>query len=500
MKKRGGRDEVGGQLDLFGDWQAEVDGGGDHGPVISETVDNVTATPPVDSPVAPTFDQMRYRLAVALAEKLNVDGEISSGYLTQTATAIFGGTPGEGIYTSKDAYDAMEAAFNIHLVATESRSWASQGAEWAAAKAEELNQRIQRLPTQTRRDPEMDEFQQFSTPPALAFVANWVGNVQPGDRMLEPSAGTGDLAIWSQIAGADIILNELAPRRHALLSQLFPDAALFRENAEQLDNVLPLITIPSVIVMNPPFSSTAGRVQGQRDTANGARHIEQALKRLAEGGRLVAIVGQGMAADRPAFRGWWKTIQDSYSVRANIGIDGREYAKYGTTFDNQILVIDKLGPTTQPVVTGQVASVAELPALLETIRYERRDQDRTFAIRGQDEAIQPGPREQAGGGDPGEVQDTVHREEGVGGADHDSGSVGPGITGNADAAGTSVTDSKTDGNAEVGDGVDDGRPAGGDLRDRPAGESGAGRSGGDGTRGDNGSDHEPAGSGVTVLA
>ena len=52
------------------------------------------------------------------------------------------------------------------------------------------------------------------------------------------------------------------------------------ENAEQLNNVLPDDIKPTVIVMNPPFSATGGRMQGQRKTMNGAQHIEQALQRL----------------------------------------------------------------------------------------------------------------------------------------------------------------------------------------------------------------------------
>ena len=85
---------------------------------------------------------------------------------------------------------------------------------------------------------------------------------------MEPSAGTGDLAIWPKIAGAEVVLNELSQRRQDLLANLFPQATLFKENAEQLDNVLPTDVVPTVIVMNPPFSSSAGRVQGQRDTVD----------------------------------------------------------------------------------------------------------------------------------------------------------------------------------------------------------------------------------------
>ena len=216
-----------------------------------------------------------------MAEKLDKDGEITSRFLTAEANRAFGGTQAEGVYSSKDAYDAMEVAFNIHLSKTEESDWNNKGADWAMDKAQELTQRISKLPTQSRRDEEMEEFQQFSTPPALSFVANWVANIQPTDVMMEPSAGTGDLAIWPKIAGAEVVLNELSERRQDLLASLFPEATLFKENAEQLDNVLPLDVAPTVIVMNPPFSSSAGRVQGQRDTSIGARHIEQALKRLA---------------------------------------------------------------------------------------------------------------------------------------------------------------------------------------------------------------------------
>jgi antirestriction protein ArdC/phage/plasmid primase-like uncharacterized protein len=416
-------------------------------------------------------DAARHLLAARLAAKLAADGEITSSFLFEAANQAFGGTQAAGTYLSKDAYDAMEAAFNLHLMATETAEWSGQGADWATHKVMELAERIQRLPTQTRRDPEMDEFQQFSTPPALAFLANWVANVTAADRVLEPSAGTGDLAVWSRVAGADLVLNELSPRRHTLLAQIFPDATLYRENAEQLDNLLPAGTVPTVVVMNPPFSSTAGRVQGQRATSNGARHIEQALKRLAEGGRLVAVAGNGMAAGRPAFSAWWRDIANQYSVRANIGIDGREYAKYGTTFDNQLIVIDKTGPTAQPVITGRVNSVAELPALLESIRNDRQP------IR----VPQPHVVEPAGRRDPQGLSDTLR-------PDGRAGRPGPGPerhrTGpdrDSDPTGTTAADRQATGRSGLGDVSDDGVGAGGDLRDHVAANDR--RSGGDDTGG-----------------
>ncbi|MDD2739961.1 MAG: hypothetical protein PHR94_13605, partial [Methylomonas lenta] len=223
------------QLDIFDDWL-----------VFNETAtDSITQAKEEDAVIV-SIDQSRHRLALRLAEKLDMDGEISSKFLTDEANRAFGGTQAEGIYTSKDAYDAMEVAFNIHLNNTENADWTDQDAAWAKSKASDLTRRIQKLPTQTRRDEEMDEFQQFSTPPALSFVANWVANVKAIDVMAEPSAGTGDLAIWSKIAGAVVVLNELSPRRQTLLAVLFPQSRIFKENAEQLDNVLPTDVLPTV--------------------------------------------------------------------------------------------------------------------------------------------------------------------------------------------------------------------------------------------------------------
>ena len=325
----------------------------------------------------------RYALAQRLHERLHellADGEpLTPRQLSAEATDVFGGTQAEGKWLSKDAYDALEVAVNLHLRERESAAWTGLSPEAAAQKARDLTGLVQRLPTQTRRDEEMDEFQQFSTPPALAFVANWTANIRAEDVVLEPSAGTGDLAIWSELAGAKLMLNELSERRRELLVDLFPDATVTGENAEQLHNILPRASVPTVVVMNPPFSATAGRIQGQRKTANGAKHLDQALERLADNGRLVAIVGDGMGPDRPAFRAWWQETQARYNVRANIGISGREYAKYGTTFDNRLLVIDKDGPTRAPVLVASVESVSELPPLLEAIRHDRprlRDAER----------------------------------------------------------------------------------------------------------------------------
>jgi predicted RNA methylase len=334
------------------------------------------------------------RLSQTLSKILLRGGSITWQQLFDHADQAFGGTQADAVYTVKDAYDALEVGLNRVILATNTKKSypghfnpAKSTPEVAVGQIYELKRLLERIPTQSKRTAETDEFQQFSTIPSLAFAANWVAGVREGDVMAEPSAGVGGLAVFAKAAGATLILNELSPRRHALLAaeNMTPRNLLFMENAEQFNNILPANLRPNVVVMNPPFSSTAGRMEGARDTANGAAHIEQALKRLVSGGRLVAIVGEGMAADRPAFSAWWKKIAKEYTVRANVGVNGNEYAKYGTTFDNQILVIDR--PVDgQPAgaynpVTGSVERVEDLIPLLEGVRHERHKS--TGSIEGQ---------------------------------------------------------------------------------------------------------------------
>ena len=313
----------------------------------------VAAFPAAESPVV----QFARRLATLLEADPSV--KFDNTAIGRLAQEILGSSAGHG----RDAYDAAEAGFNIYL----HRMGLDLGN--VPATIDKLLAEQARLPVQTRRDQTQIEFQQFSTPPAEALVVVKAAALCPGMSVLEPSAGTGNIAVLARLLGAHVDTNEIDPRRRELLAlQGFEPTAL---DAERLDNLLPLEKTYHAIVMNPPFSATGGRVNGHR-TAFGARHIEQALLRLKPGGRLVAIVGRGMAADRPGFRDWWTEIGSRYHVRANVGIDGQEYARFGTTFGNQIIVVDRDGQTTDEaaIITGDGLSVREAFQLLEGLSKE----------------------------------------------------------------------------------------------------------------------------------
>ena len=284
----------------------------------------------------------------------------------------FGGTQAEGKYTVKDAYDAMELGINLYL---QEKGYNAQGMK-SVNDAKKTLERIEaetlaKIPTQANRTAEQIEFQQFSTPPTLAFAANWLLNAGPSDVVLEPSAGIGGLAVFAKNAGSKVVVNELSQRRAEILREMGFDE-VYTENGEQLHNILPESVRPTRVIMNPPFSATAGRIEGRRSTKNATLHVEQALKRLEPGGRAVLILGKGMADDAKAFKPWWDKIKSEYNVLGNVEIDGKEYAKYGTSFGNVLVVIDKTGPTPKgTTVTGKFDSISEAINALAPARNQR---------------------------------------------------------------------------------------------------------------------------------
>lgn len=305
-------------------------------------------------------------------DKLANNGKITTQELQSIADKAHGGTMAEGKYDVKAMTDAMELGVNRYLIDTISNAQSdfnSPKAEKAVESLDEITESIlNAIPTQTKRSEEQVSLQQFSTPPNIAYLASWVANIDNKDTVLEPSAGIGGLASFAKADGATVYVNELSDSRLEMLKQL-PFDGFFKENAEQINNILPDSVSPSVVLMNPPFSSTGGRTKNS--TKNAIPHIEQALLRLQDGGRLVAIVGKGMANDTPTFRNWYNELREKYNIRANIGIDGENYKKYGTTFDVQMLVIDKTGPQTGETITGTYKDLHEIPKLLEGIRNDR---------------------------------------------------------------------------------------------------------------------------------
>ncbi len=283
--------------------------------------------------------------ARALTPHLNrsraLDRKLVSGVMTTT----FGASDAEGAWLWRDAYDAIEAALALQL-----RRLAPQigRLEDAPADIVALLANLSTLSlTHTRRSEEQVAMDQFSTPPELGALAVLAAQVRPGDQVLEPSAGTGLLAILAEACGAALTLNERAAGRAALLEGLFPLAARAQHDAAHLPDLLKTSGAFHVALVNPPF-------QVLED------HLHAALDSLADGGRLAAIVPERLFADDQAMR--------ALSVRGRVVLRLRfppcAYAKHGTSVETGLLVVDRGGAAEPlaPVLCAETLADAALAA------------------------------------------------------------------------------------------------------------------------------------------
>ena len=216
------------------------------------------------------------------------------------------------------------------------------------------------LPSHTRRSEESQALQQFSTPITLGFIAATAA-ITTDDVVLEPSAGTGLLAIFAELATARLVFNELADARADLLAQLFPGSSVSRHDAAHIHDHLDAAVRPTVVLMNPRFS-VAAHVDGRVSDA-ALRHISSALTRLPDGGRLVAITGANLSPENPSWRDAFATLQERCRIVFTAGIDGRVYALHGTNADTRFTVIDRVtahDPRAFPTSPGMANDTAAL--------------------------------------------------------------------------------------------------------------------------------------------
>jgi hypothetical protein len=297
----------------------------------------VRALAPVASIPSPDTAAAIIAVAEALQPDLAQGFQIDGLRLRLEMEHAFGGSDATGAWDWKLAYEACEVALVLFLRKFGRALLARAGSPAALlpilAKVSNL------LPTHTRRSEEMERFQQFSTPLPMGFAALTAAQISARDLVLEPSAGTGLLAILAEIAGGSLALNELAETRAELLRLLFPGSPVTRFDAAQIDDHLDANLRPSVILMNPPFSAVAN-VDGRTTTAT-ARHLRSALARLAPGGRLVAITGASFAPDASAWGEHFVRLTESAHLVFTGAMSGGAFARHGTSFETRISVFDK---------------------------------------------------------------------------------------------------------------------------------------------------------------
>ena len=283
--------------------------------------------------------------AAALLPILETGRALDAPTLRKAMTGAFGASDAQGAWLWKDAYEAAEAALVLFLqhYGRAMRREAGPGSDGPAAMLRMLETLAALEPSQTRRSEEQLRLQQFSTPLPLAYAALQAAAIRPGDVVLEPSAGTGMLAVMAQCAlgsgaAGDLHLNEIAATRAGLLAGLFPGSPVTRHNAETIRDRLPELR-PTVVLMNPPFSASPG-VDAIRHDAD-LRHIRSAFSMLPPGGRLVTISSAHCVPGDAAWQDAFASLDPPPHVAFTTPVDGRAYARRGTTFDTRLTVLDR---------------------------------------------------------------------------------------------------------------------------------------------------------------
>ena len=302
------------------------------------------------------------KVARSVTVRLKSRNEISRQDLTGLMEDAFGASDASGAWSMRDAYDAAEVA-QVLLQLGEKNDVFTPGSPQSSLGAIEGLSYL--LPTQTYRSEAQVALQQFSTPAPLAFVAGCAAAIGKGDTVIEPSAGTGLLAVHAVLAGARVMLNELDDHRAALLALVFPRQELTRHDAAQIHDH---IREPaSVVLMNPPYSKSAGIGD---DAYAGARHLRAALMTLVDGGRCVAIMPSWFSPDASGAAGYAavaKVVPPAFDMLC----DGNFYAKHGTGISVRILVYDKgrKSETVRAVATHYSEALRKLDLLPQRLPF-----------------------------------------------------------------------------------------------------------------------------------
>lgn len=166
----------------------------------------------------------------------------------------------------------------------------------------------------------------FATPEPVGLkMVEWAG-IRAGDDVLEPSAGHGAIARWIPETAQTHLVEpsyELASR----LRLAAGDAKVYESTFEDLAKSNKYDSI----VMNPPFGLGGSMA---------ITHLDRAFKtHLRQGGRVVALIPTGPAADKRFDK--WIEETEGVSMAADIKMPTSTFERAATKVATRIVILDK---------------------------------------------------------------------------------------------------------------------------------------------------------------
>lgn len=170
-------------------------------------------------------------------------------------------------------------------------------------------------------------FQEFFTPAELASRMCELGDIKSGMRVLEPSAGRGDIAKKALSLGASVVCCEIQERNAERLRVLpVEDVVCCDFLTEFLIDDAGLF---DAAIMNPPFTKGQDR-----------QHVQHAFEFLKPNGVLVSVMSAGVETgttkSHVAFREWVDDLEGEF-----LPIPPGTFKESGTGVNTVLLVIRK---------------------------------------------------------------------------------------------------------------------------------------------------------------
>lgn len=210
----------------------------------------------------------------------------------------------------------------------------------------------------------------FATPEPLGLkMVEWA-DIRGGESVLEPSAGHGAIARWFPDAARVRVIEHSADLASRVSLHVQGDVIHGRFEDHHVVNKY------DGIVMNPPFG-LGGAVA--------IPHLAKAADHLREGGRVVALIPTGPAADKK-FDNWFygldkngKPLHPDLHLIADVKLPGVTFERAGTSVATRIVIIEKVSgeqaaqllPASQ-LDLSSVDKISELFDRLESIEMPAR--------------------------------------------------------------------------------------------------------------------------------
>ena len=265
---------------------------------------------------------------------------IDAPMLRTAMESAFGASDADGGWNWKTAYDACEAATVLFL------------RKFGPAMRAQCSIRLPRCcrcwqrstvffpPTPAVRK-RAKRFSNSRTPIAIGICGEHAAAITPADVVLEPSAGTGLLAILAELAGASLVLNELADTRagHPSIGSFPACRDTVRCRADRRSSrcwhrAERRTDEPAVL---------GGR---SRRSPHGGRSLAAcrvgARRGCPTAGAWLRSPARASPPDNPAWTDAFVHLQERGRVVFSAAIDGGVYAKHGTTTETRLTVIDRL--------------------------------------------------------------------------------------------------------------------------------------------------------------